>query len=428
MSKISNFDDYHNVAICGVGYQAETIAKYMKMNSHNCIILVKHFTQRPEDCYRIPSKRTSIRNSFSEVDLLMDTVMDNVPVKRFDMLSEEEKEKFVFLYFSDEESEGLFNDIKERIGDNYYYISRSELETLNKLVWDDNAIISELWNINKFLYSEISILKNALRRQLKATVFDFHFEFHLVEHCNLKCAGCTHFAPLAQEEYLSVNEFEKDIMRLSDLTGGNTRFINLLGGEPLLHPDISKFFRICRAAFPNTLIRVVTNGILLNDMPEEFWKECKDNSIIIGITQYPIDVDYDSVINTIKQKGIGYESFSGDGYPRDEMWRLALDASETNRPVENFINCPRANACIFVSHGKLFNCATMANIYHFNQCFGTKFELRKEDYIDIYEVKSAEDMLEKLCNPKPFCRFCNIEKRRYGIKWSNSMYSSDEWT
>lgn len=195
----------------------------------------------------------------------------------------------------------------------------------------------------------------------------------------------------------------------------------------MLHPQICDFVRICKFYSPNTLIRIVTNSIKLLDMTEEFWKCCKENSIVIGITQYPIDIDYEECIEKIKLYGIDYESFSGEGCPRDEMWRLSLDKSAANRPVENFISCPRANACIFVSHGKIYNCATMANINHYNKCFGTNFALCEEDYVDIYKISSAQEIFDKLCKPKPFCRFCNIERRKYGMKWEKTSLSPEEW-
>lgn len=64
-----------------------------------------------------------------------------------------------------------------------------------------------------------------------------------MEHCNLKCAGCTHFSSIAKEEYLDIGEFQKDITRISELTNSRARFINLLGGEPLLHPQVEAFFQ-----------------------------------------------------------------------------------------------------------------------------------------------------------------------------------------
>ena len=44
-----------------------------------------------------------------------------------------------------------------------------------------------------------------------------------------------------------------------------------------------------------------------------------------------------------------------------------------------------------------------------------------------YKINEVDTLLSKLCTPKPFCRFCNINKRRYGIKWAVSQKKEDEW-
>ena len=50
--------------------------------------------------------------------------------------------------------------------------------------------------------------------------------------------------------------------------------------------------------------------------------------------------------------------------------------------------------------------------------------------MDIYEVESAEELLEKLEKPMPFCRFCNRESIDVfgALPWSQTEYKIDEWT
>jgi hypothetical protein len=67
---------------------------------------------------------------------------------------------------------------------------------------------------SKSLFAEYKLLKFKLRRNIES------IEFHLAEHCNLNCAGCDHFSPLAAEEYASLETVKKDMARLAELTGG----------------------------------------------------------------------------------------------------------------------------------------------------------------------------------------------------------------
>lgn len=415
------------VVLCGIGFQCETVLQFLLNNRINVVcLLVDKYTLKPDDCYMIPSKRNQIRNSFSEVDMLMDRNINNIPVKRIDMLTNAEK-KSVFLYLDTPESLAAFQTTNDNEIVKSFHINQSIIYEINNSVFTRSKIVESLWETNKKLYSELQLITNSFKRQLKPTIYDFHFEFHLVEHCNLKCAGCTHFAPLAKEEYLSIEAFKSDIDRLSVLSHKKARFINLLGGEPLLHPDIQQFLYCAREAFPDSIIRVVTNGIKLLDMDEKFWVACKENDIIIGITEYPIGINYKERIELIKRKGIQFESFNSDDLPRDEMWRLSLDESGLNRPTDNFMRCPRANACVFIKHGKVFNCATMANIEHFNNFFGTRFNISNDDGIDIYKVNNIDEILSFLAAPKPFCRYCSIDNRKYGVKWKMSDFQKEEW-
>lgn len=44
-----------------------------------------------------------------------------------------------------------------------------------------------------------------------------YLESHLTDHCNLNCAGCSHFSPLSSQNYVSIEQYKKDIQRLAKL-------------------------------------------------------------------------------------------------------------------------------------------------------------------------------------------------------------------
>ena len=53
-------------------------------------------------------------------------------------------------------------------------------------------------------------------------------------HCNLNCAYCNHFAPIAPKYEVPVEQFEKDIKQLQKITKGKIRNLALLGGGTLV--------------------------------------------------------------------------------------------------------------------------------------------------------------------------------------------------
>ena len=92
-------------------------------------------------------------------------------------------------------------------------------------------------------------------KQLEQRFYELHphtllrFEVHVAEHCNLSCRDCLHFSPLAKEEFLDIDEYRKDCARLSELFDSEVERLYLLGGEPLLHPNLVEIMKISREAF-----------------------------------------------------------------------------------------------------------------------------------------------------------------------------------
>ena len=296
MKSIINLDQLNNilknngnVCLYGLGVNLEIFLDYFEyMGYHPFCILVDQYTISPFEYSLNPSKRANLpRSSFSETDMMLDGTYRSIPIFRIDNFINNDQYIIINLNL---ENEDLLEDICKKIYSPY---------RLKKEYWDtENKIIDDL-----------QLIKNTIRRSLRSTVYDFHFEFHLAEHCNLNCIGCTHFSPLAEPEFLEVEDFRNDIERLSYLTGGNARFINLLGGEPLLHPEINSFFKIAREYFPEAKISIVTNGILLPQMDNCFWTSCRENKIVIAVTEYPIGFDYLSIRNKIRNENISKSNF-----------------------------------------------------------------------------------------------------------------------
>ena len=86
-------------------------------------------------------------------------------------------------------------------------------------------------------------------------------EFHIVDNCNLNCAYCDHFAPLAPKYQVPVEDFERDLSTLADIKGVKEKLTEfmLVGGEPLLHDNIEQLIEITRKYFKKAHIELITN-------------------------------------------------------------------------------------------------------------------------------------------------------------------------
>jgi hypothetical protein len=258
-----------------------------------------------------------------------------------------------------------------------------------------------------------------------------YFEVHLTEHCNLNCASCAHFSPLADEIFADIKIFERDMNRMSELFHKNVGKIRLMGGEPLLHPKLLNFVHITRKAFPNpsTSIDIVTNGLLLLKQEETFWKTCKDNNIRVSVTKYPINLDFEKMVQTAKLYGV-LLNFDGtsETEPIKTMCHRVYDLRGSQNYKKNFKACGYGNGCIFLKDGRLSTCGLSSHFQHFNKYFSQNIEVTDADSIDIFKSRTAKEILRYLTNPIPLCRYCNVQARTYGNTWCVSKKDIKEWT
>ncbi len=253
------------------------------------------------------------------------------------------------------------------------------------------------------------------------------FEISLAEHCNLNCKGCDHFSPIAEKEFPDTDQLCHDFERMNELFGARIYQIHLVGGEPLLNPDIQRILIMTRSAFPKAVIDITTNGTLLLKQPQEFWDICRDYHIVIRPTKYPIAFDYDAAQKLAEINSVTYHYFGNTGTVTKKFAKFPLDKSGEQDPKRSFISCYRANKCIQLINGRLYTCTVAPNIRHFNKAFQATLEESEYDYIDIYKAKSAQEIFDFLARPIPFCRYCMPRRTIWDQPWKVSDRTEEEW-
>ena len=275
-----------------------------------------------------------------------------------------------------------------------------------------------LLNIRKRYYANKKYQKGPERRNL------LKIEMHLADHCNLNCNSCSHFSPLADENYLNIDMFERDCQRIAELSSGNLEVIRFMGGEPLLHKNIIDILNIGRKYFPDTALDIVTNGIILPQQTEEFWNTCRINNIQIHISNYPLKINQDEINSLAEQHNVKVIFLNNK---TGLHWNnMRLDVNGGQNIEESFKLCSQSNFCINLYEGKLFTCPTIAYVKYLNKYFKENFIVTNDDYIDIYKVKNIDEILDFLCKPPPFCKYCNIKNQRK-IDWNVSNKDRNEW-
>lgn len=249
-----------------------------------------------------------------------------------------------------------------------------------------------------------------------------YIEVHLVDHCNLNCKGCSHFSPIADKWFIDPNKYLRDIKQLKKLFS-KIRLIRLMGGEPLLHPDLERILFQTRAVFPKADIRIATNGVLLDQMSDSFWKACKTNSIVIDLTLYP-PVKYKlkiltrltlakKVRLTIRRPKYFYAFYNSQGKPD-------LTA-ENQKCVSLFHICPN------LRNGRIYSCPIPAYVLFFNKRFGTA--IPSDGYVDIFAPNlTGWDVKKALQKFPSACRYCTCRWHKIPkFIWAPSNKTMTEW-
>lgn len=106
-------------------------------------------------------------------------------------------------------------------------------------------------------------------------------ELQVVHHCNLSCRSCNHLSPVMPHHFADPETVFKDFHNLAK----NLRpsHIKLLGGEPLLHPQLIEVIDAVRQSGISQKIQLLTNGLLLPKMTDAFWEKIDR----LRITLYP---------------------------------------------------------------------------------------------------------------------------------------------
>jgi hypothetical protein len=225
--------------------------------------------------------------------------------------------------------------------------------------------------------------------------------YHLVDHCNLNCAGCNHFSPLAEERYASLELFEKNLKRLTKLL--DVMEFNLVGGEPLLHPQIEDFIKIARK-YIKKRINIITNGILLKNKNNSFYNTVNENHVNILISDYNLNISGNTLIDK-------------------SMFKMNYISDFCDKSISC---CPfsRKDKCMFLNeYGLLYKCHIIGNIFNYEKKYNKFFDvIAYDDFINIFEDINKLDLMKFILLTPHFCGYC-----REGVLSSWKSFDKNDW-
>ncbi len=181
------------------------------------------------------------------------------------------------------------------------------------------------------------------------------FELHVAEHCNLKCANCCNMSPLVAERTLSVADVEGFVTRMASVLHADV--IKIMGGEPLLHPELPAVLRVLRASGIADRVRLFTNGLLLAGMPEDFW-EALDELTISNYVSAPVKP---AVLAMVRARSRRHD-FVLNVKPVDEFTQVLSPRYQADDAAvaQTFQRCWLRHRCLVVRDRRFYMCTRAA--------------------------------------------------------------------
>ena len=227
-----------------------------------------------------------------------------------------------------------------------------------------------------------------------------YLEFHIADQCNLNCAACQHFSGLVRNPHFpDFEKFSRDLKELNKYIKDIGR-IRILGGEPLMNPEIEKYVALAHEVYPYSELYVVTNGILLESMPDSFFETMRKSNARLALSLYPPFFNKLGEWKELASRhGIILEC-EGEIHEFSKVQSLTPVSDENNK----FFDCLQAN-CNNLYEGHIAACFLPFTIHYFNEYFDK--DIPSTGAINLYdEGLTTRALKEGLLMPFETCRYC----------------------
>lgn len=219
------------------------------------------------------------------------------------------------------------------------------------------------------------------------------------DHCNLVCNQCNHGSP-GMAKWVAD---PADVARHLAILGRYYRpgFAKLIGGEPLLHPDLAGLAAAVRGSGITGRLQLVTNGTLIDRMTDAAWRQFDE----VQISRYAgmAATEENLPLARAKARAFGVKLDVVD-LPEFRETFSSVGTSDDALVADVYAACKLANfwGMQGLYRGRLYRCP---------QSMYTA-RLAQRDFQEGIAIAAAPDFAERLLaflnSPAPLqsCRFC----------------------
>ncbi len=250
--------------------------------------------------------------------------------------------------------------------------------------------------LKKNNFDDTDILFNTERQKYRT-----HVQLMLTNQCNMNCMYCSHFIPLAKKNphIYSVESIDKDLGRLNSLNIYLDE-IHLFGGEALLHPNLREVIACCRKHYPNTQIRICSNGMLISKLDEDILELFGKERVLFAITLYsPMGGRTDPMLDALYRNNIRF-------FINKEAKAFYKKFSLEEHDVQEALDCCAEKYATHLLDGRITRCHFPFGAEYFNDFYGKKYFDLSGSILDIH-THTAEEIFDFLRKPTVACKHCS---------------------
>lgn len=243
-----------------------------------------------------------------------------------------------------------------------------------------------------------------------------YVEVHTVDHCNNNCRWCHNYSPFCPEKEYEAKDYFPGLDILNG-EGFQLGAISLMGGEPFLHSDITRFAFEIWERYERPLV-ITSNGFWLSEEAVRAYKDLWQLISLVKISRYP----------TIEKRLGGYEEayriamlikeynpHAHITFPQKAVFNK-LETFEHPREVKRF--CGNSHCMALFRDMTVHRCGAGAYRHFapegmlsegFLNCPHMTYDLKNFDYNDFVLWRSRF--------PLEACTYCNFSDRTPSVGW-----------
>lgn len=251
-----------------------------------------------------------------------------------------------------------------------------------------------------------------------------YIEIRVNKHCNLKCKRCGNFSNLeTNRELLDINKFENYLKQLKKKFKC-INCINLLGGEPLLNPQLPLYLELVKEYFPESHSQITTNGLLIPRMSSELVDTIIKCATNVYISQYlPTREMLDKIIDFLETRQISYAIS-----PQVTQFRKMISRKGGNADKAFAIYAGDECTCHAIEEGRIYICSLIESVYAMQNYLG--IHISESEFMNAsIDLMSDDidgwDIMQYLGQPTSLCRFCAAEDE--WVSWETGQPKKEDW-